>query len=220
MTRDDSGSESFELNRRAAEGDAAAMEQLLEEYLPSLRAFVRLRATPELRAQESVSDVVQSVCREVLTHADRFQHPGEGAFRSWLFTTARRKVLNRLQHLRAEKRDAAREVRVEDLDAQALMARYASFSTPSGHAVQREQIERVEAAFDRLRPEQREAVLLAHVVGLSRAEIGQQMNKSEGAVRVLLHRALARLGSLIDPGAREEFDAPRPTSDSPSPEAP
>lgn len=187
-----------ELANRAAAGDAQAMELLLERHLPSLRAFVRLRATPEIRAHESLSDIVQSVCREVLTHADRFQHPAEGAFRSWLFTTARRKILNRLQHQRAEKRDAAREVPLDDGAAQALLQRYSGFSTPSAVATQREEVERIERAVDELTDEQREVVVLAHVVGLSRAEIAQQMGRSEGAVRVLLHRALARLGTLLE----------------------
>ncbi len=40
-------------------------------------------------------------------------------------------------------------------------------------------------------------ITLAHIVGLSRAEIAQQMGKSEGNVRVLLHRALAKVSSLL-----------------------
>ena len=199
VTQDDSESGTSELSRRAAAGDSDALEELLEAHLPSLRAFVRLRATPEIRAQESVSDVVQSVCREVLTHAERFRHPGEAAFRNWLYTTARRKILNRLQAMRTEKRDVAREVALDEPAAQALLARYASFSTPSGRAARREDVERVEAAFDELKPEQKDVVELAYVVGLSRGEIAERMGKSEGAVRVLLHRALARLGSLLDP---------------------
>jgi DNA-directed RNA polymerase specialized sigma24 family protein len=50
-------------------------------------------------------------------------------------------------------------------------------------------------------------ITLAHLVGLSRAEIAQQMDKSEGAVRVLLHRALARMSAILsgpsDPAAEE-----------------
>jgi DNA-directed RNA polymerase specialized sigma24 family protein len=38
---------------------------------------------------------------------------------------------------------------------------------------------------------------MAHIAGLSRAEIAQQMGKSEGAVRVILHRALARISELL-----------------------
>jgi len=40
-------------------------------------------------------------------------------------------------------------------------------------------------------------ITLAHLVGLARAEIAQQMGKSEGAVRVLLHRALARMAAIL-----------------------
>ena len=77
MTRDDSGSESFELNRRAAEGDAAAMEQLLEEYLPSLRAFVRLRATPELRAQEANDPDVLAALDELAAEPEMHRRHGD-----------------------------------------------------------------------------------------------------------------------------------------------
>jgi RNA polymerase sigma factor (sigma-70 family) len=50
-----------------------------------------------------------------------------------------------------------------------------------------------------LKPENyREVITLSRVVGLSHREIGEQIGKNEGAVRVLLHRALARLGRLMD----------------------
>ena len=53
--------------------------------------------------------------------------------------------------------------------------------------------------------EYREVITLAHLVGLSRAEIALQMGKSEGAVRVLLHRALARMSAILSgPGAPGE----------------
>jgi DNA-directed RNA polymerase specialized sigma24 family protein len=41
-------------------------------------------------------------------------------------------------------------------------------------------------------------VTLAHLAGLSRAEIGEQMGKTEEAVRALLHRAKARLAILLE----------------------
>jgi len=74
---------------------------------------------------------------------------------------------------------------------------YHSFTSPSGQAIAREEMARVEAAFDKLTEEQREVVTLAHLVGLSRAEIAAQTGRSEGAVRVLLHRALAKLSGLL-----------------------
>lgn len=193
--------ESSELARAAAEGDERAVETLLERHLPGLRAFVRMRAGAELRAHESSSDIVQSVCREVLTHIDRFQHPSEGAFRQWLYTTALRKIMNRADYWRAAKRAGVRETQGSSGDDDALFRCYESFASPSRQAMLREEIERIEKALDLLPEEHREVITLAHVVGLSRAEIAVQMNRSEGAVRVLLHRALARIAEILEPGA-------------------
>lgn len=191
--------DTLELARRAAAGDANALAQLLTRHLPAVRAFVRAHMGPQLRARESMSDIVQSVCRELLTHQDRFRHPGEGGFAAWLFTTARRKIQNRARDLERDKRDAAREVQAPDESAlAALGGAYARISSPSGNALRREEIERLEAAIDALPAEQREAITLAHLVGLSRAEIGAQMGRTEEAVRQLLHRARARLAMLLE----------------------
>lgn len=184
-----------------APGDREAIELLLERYLTDLRAFVRLRAGPLVRARESSSDLVQSVCREILVHAERFQHGSEDAFRQWMFTTAMRKILNRRDFYLAQKRDVLREVPIDSgassaCDA-ALLECYRSFSTASGRAMLREELERVERAFEALSEEQRQVVHLAHIAGLSRKQIAEQLGKSEGAVRVLLHRALVRISDLL-----------------------
>jgi RNA polymerase sigma factor (sigma-70 family) len=58
-----------------------------------------------------------------------------------------------------------------------------------------EELERLEAAFDRLPDDYREVITLARLVGLPLAAIGRQMGgRSEGAVSMLLARALTRLG--------------------------
>ena len=190
------------LLRAAANGDSEALNTLLAAHLPELRAFIRLRTGPALRARESHSDLVQSVCREVLEHADRFRFPGESAFRHWLFTTALRKLSNRRDYYQAGKRDAGREVPLDDVQRtdgdHALLQLYESFSTPSGHAIIREELQRVEAAFDQLTEEQREVVTLAHIAGLSRLEIAEHTGRSEGAVRGMLHRALVKLSALLE----------------------
>lgn len=187
------------LARRAAAGDEQALATLLSRHLPAVRAFVRAHMGPQLRAHESSSDLVQSVCRELLTHQERFQYPGEQQFLAWLYTTARRKISNRVRDLGRDKRDARREIGGLAESAMAeLGAAYARVSSPSGRALRAEEIARLEAAIDQLPEEQREVVTLAHLAGLSRAEIGEQMGKSEEAVRALLHRAKARLAILLE----------------------
>jgi RNA polymerase sigma-70 factor (ECF subfamily) len=114
-----------------------------------------------------------------------------------------RKVSDRWEHWTAAKRDVGREVAAAG-DSRGgigeLAACYSSFASPSGAAMLREELERVEAAFEQLSDEQREVITLAHLAGLSRAEIAAQMGRSEGAVRVLLHRSLARLAELLEAG--------------------
>lgn len=187
---------------RASRGDARALDELLASHLPGLRAFVRLRSGPLLRAKESASDLVQSVCLEVLQHLDRFRYRGEAGFRHWLYTTALREVLNRQKYYRAEKRDAAREVGPPPDSAGSgdatLLAQYRSICTPSREAMLREQIQIVERAFDELSEDHREVILLAHLVGLSRKEIALELGRSEGAVRNLLSRALSHLAEVLE----------------------
>lgn len=194
--------DSASLARRAAQGDQDALAQLLDRHLPSVRAFVRSHMAPQLRAHESASDLVQSICRELLTHRDAFRHPDENGFQAWLFTTARRKIQNRARDLAREKRDVRREVGALGESAiAALGGAYARISSPSGKALLAEEVQRLEAAIDRLPEEHREVITLAHLAGLSRREIGERMGRSEEAVRALLHRAMARLMILLDPDA-------------------
>ncbi len=169
---------------------ASEVEALVARYLPSLRAFVRLRMGGELRAKEESCDIVQSVAREVLQHADRFQHGGENGFREWLFTTAHRKVVKHLDHWRADKRSSRRETTLpEELAGLGL--------TPSRHASVREELAAVESAFDALSPEQRDVVTWSRLLGLSHRDIAQRLDKTEVAVRKILSRGLARLSAVL-----------------------
>jgi len=186
----------------ASQGDESAVETLLRRYLPGLRAFIRLRSGPLVRARESSEDLAQSVCREVLQHIDRFQHGNETGFKHWLFTTAMRRIQNKHEYWKAQKRDAARDVpidagRSEGMN-EALLTCYRSFSSPSQHAMANEELERIERAFDALTDEEREVISLARIVGLSHREIGEKLGKSEGATRVALHRALIKLAERLD----------------------
>lgn len=178
-----------------AAGDRRVLEELLERQLPSLRAFVRLRAGRDVRARESSADIVQSVCREILQDLGRFEYRDEAAFRSWLFDTALHKIIDRHRYHHAAKRDAAREMPIgagcEAGDAQ-ILACYTRIASPSRGA-----IARVEAAFDALPDDYRRVITLARIVGLSHGEIAREMGRSEDAVRNLLARALARLGGVL-----------------------
>lgn len=186
----------------AAPAAQSQIEGLLREHLPALHGFVRLRTGPMLRSMEETSDLVQSICREILEHQDRFQHPDRDGFKRWLYATALRKIANRGQYHRAQKREIGRQVSLDaashGAEAEHLLACYGSFCSPSRIVGAREEIARIEGAFDRLPEHYREVIALARIVGLSHAEIAERTDRSEGAVRILLYRALEALSSLLE----------------------
>lgn len=171
----------------AARGDAQALDQLLQRYLPQLRAFVQARLGPQLRARESSGDVVQSVCREALEQRERFDFRGEERFRAWLFTVALNKLRERHRRLHSDRRDIAREQPIEDPDAVTALAQRL---TPSQLAVGNETARTVEAALAALSAAHREVIVQARVLQLPHRVIAELSGRSEVAARQLLARAM------------------------------
>ena len=183
----------------ASQGDAAAVDELLLAYLPRLQAFLRLRAGRALLARESVGDLAQSVCRDVLENLDRFQYRGEENFRRWLYATAVRKIADRHEFWHAQKRDVKLE-KAPPAGESLPLEDFLTVCTPSREAMAREELAAVQSALDRLPDEQREAILLSRVLGLSRAEVAEAMGRSEGSVRMLLCRGLATVAGAARAG--------------------
>ena len=176
-------------------GDRTALEALLQRYLPRLSAFVRARLDPSLRARESGTDFIQSACREALAHADTFTYRGEEEFRGWLFTIALNKIRQRVEHFATQKRGAGGKA--APLPDSGVVDARATFNSPSQVAMGHELEERMQHALDQLPEEYREVITLSRIAGLSHTEIARHMNRSEGAVRVLLSRALLRLVAVM-----------------------
>ncbi len=190
-------------------GDQRALEYLFARFLPSLRAFVRLRVGQKVRARESTSDLVQSIFREVLQDLHQFVGHDEKQFKKWFFTVALHKIQSRHRFHAAERRSPEREVRpVEPTSGAAadanLLDCYASFCTPSQHAVANEEAERIETAFESMPDDYRTIVTLACIIGMTHAEIAVELERSEPAVRKLLSRARARLARLLIESERQE----------------
>lgn len=180
----------FELARA---GDNGAVEQLIERYLPRLHAFIRLRLGDRVRAREATTDVVQSVCRELIAASPGFEFRGEERFRDWVFTAALNKIRDKQRFHGRDKRDGARERDADD----AGLSLAATYLTPSVDAIGRETAEALAAALAELSDEHREVITLARVVQLPHAVIAESMGRSEPAVRQLLVRALLQLSTHL-----------------------
>ena len=198
MTRpdDDENSRSREA---ALRGEEPAVEQLLQEYLPRVRAFVRMRMGPDLRQREETSDIVQSTCRRVLAHAGKdLRFDGEAQFRAWLFTAALNNIKEKHRFHRAQKRDVQQEVAAPEESVLQLQEGYACVASPSRMAAAGEEVNRIEAALDLLDSDQREVISLCRLAGLPYEQVAARMNRSPEAVRKLLARALYKLSLALE----------------------
>jgi RNA polymerase sigma-70 factor (ECF subfamily) len=171
----------FDADRPAVEAarrDPRAFEPLYRKYVAQVYSF----AVYETRDRSVAEDITEQVFLRALAALPRFREQGEGlhsTFRAWLFTIAR--------HTIANERRTQRRHPVAPLDAVALVP---SGRDPADVAAERAELERARAAIESLPDDRRQAVVLRLVNELSAKEIGDIMGRSEGAVRVLIHRGL------------------------------
>jgi RNA polymerase sigma-70 factor, ECF subfamily len=163
---------------RAQDGDRKAYEMLLRQAAPYIRALVRrIHAAPD-RAEEVVQDVLLTV------HRVRHTYDPSRPLEPWLAAIARRRSIDAL---RRRRRTDTHEV----LDS----AAYETFADPAANKHQEKPV--TAASLDRavagLPAQQREAVRLLKLRGLSLAEASAESGTSIAALKVNVHRAIKSL---------------------------
>ena len=178
----------------AAQAEPARFEALYRKYLAQVYSY----AYYELRDHHDAEDVTERTFLAALTSLQRFEErarpaDGEGAstFRVWLFRIARNAV--------AERRRRARRRSEAPLEAAAAVA---AAHDVEADAALREDAAAAWRAVGRLRGDRRRAVILRFVDEMSTAEIAGILDRSEGAVRVLIHRALRSVARDLDDRGR------------------
>jgi RNA polymerase sigma-70 factor, ECF subfamily len=165
----------------AARRDPRAFEPLYRKYVAQIYSF----AVYETRDRSVAEDVTELVFLRALAGLPRFREQGEGprsTFRAWLYTIAR--------HTIANERRTRRRRPVVPLEAAALLP---AGRDPADVAAERAELDRAWLAIGKLRDDRRQAVVLRLVNELTAREIGDIMGRSEGAVRVLIHRGLTTI---------------------------
>lgn len=172
-----------------------ALAERIAAGVPGITRYVRGRLGPELAGKESVSDIVQSTCRELLRGMPRFDDRGEASFQRWIRQAAEHKIQNRARHWRARRRDGA----PEPLGAGDGSSERADVSSPrpSQDAMLHEEEARLARAFRALPPEYRDVAYRSQVLGMTHAEIAADLGRTSEAVRKLVARALARLSGEL-----------------------
>jgi RNA polymerase sigma-70 factor, ECF subfamily len=168
----------------AARRDPAQFEALYRRYLAPVYSF----AYYELGNHHAAEDATARTFLAALANLARFEErarpaDGHGAstFKVWLFRIARNVIAN--------ERRAVRRHPTSELDPIAT-AVIADPLDVEGDVIRRDEAGTAWRAVGRLPGDRRRALVLRFVDELSTAEIAGVMGRSEGAVRVLVHRAL------------------------------
>jgi RNA polymerase sigma-70 factor (ECF subfamily) len=173
----------------------------LDRFRDYLRLLARLQVDPRLQDAVDLSGVVQQTLLEAHREWARFRTWSPQQQAGWLRTALAHNLTDELRKLRGARRDVALE---RSLDAaleesasrlEHLLA--AEQSSPLQQAIRQEQLLHLAEALEQLAPDQRGAVELRYLQGLSVPEVAEQMGKNKEAVAKLLLRGLKRLRGLL-----------------------
>jgi RNA polymerase sigma-70 factor (ECF subfamily) len=171
----------------AAQGDEMAFARLWRDCQPPILRYLRVVA------REGAEDLAAEVWLDVARRLPRFRG-GELEFRGWLFTLARRRMLD-------WRRSAARHPErltgdVADLDQPAA-------TDPAAAALDSLPMEAALELIATLPLLQAEVIVLRVVAGLDMAQVARITGKRPGAVRVAAHRGLRTLATRLSAAVQE-----------------
>jgi RNA polymerase sigma-70 factor (ECF subfamily) len=182
----------FDVDRSAVEAarrDPRAFEALYRKYVAQVYSF----ALYELRDTHAAEDLTAQVFMRALAGLPGFREQSEppgSSFRVWLFQIARNAIANERRRARRHPDgplELALEIPASD-DVQAAVA-------------ERDELALAWQSIDGLPTERRQALLLRFVEEMSTREIGEVLGRSEGATRVLIHRALRTVADQLKRGS-------------------
>jgi RNA polymerase sigma-70 factor (ECF subfamily) len=159
---------------RAQKGDMDAMHFLYVRFADDVLRYVRSFVNDHHEAE----DITQNVFAKLITVIGKYEQR-EVPFAAWILRVARNAALD---HLRAR-----RDVPTEEV-----------WASDDGHSqISFERSRDLRQALARLPDEQREVLVLRHIVGLSPVEIADTLGKTESSVHGLHHRGRLTLQSVL-----------------------
>lgn len=162
---------------RAVKGDSEAFGTLYSRYMDAIYRYIFFRVGEDLEAEDLTEEVFIRAW-EALPEYQIGEHP----FKSWLYRIAHNLVVD---HHRKQ-----RPVSIPDLDLH-----HHPDTAPSHEEglVSKQDAAHLAYAVQQLSDEEQQVVILRFVEGLSHREVAELIGKTEGACRVIQHRALAAL---------------------------
>lgn len=172
-----------ELIDRVKRGDNGALDQLLERCMPALRRWAAGRLPMFARSAIDTADLVQDTVLAVVRRLDDFESRHQGALQAYL----RQAVMNRI-------RDAIRRRRRRPYQTEIPYDLAIDETSPLDRLIGSENVACYEAAIQRLRASDREALVGRFELQYDYEELAVLLNKpSVNATRVAVTRAVRRL---------------------------
>jgi RNA polymerase sigma-70 factor (ECF subfamily) len=178
-----------ELVQRAKNGDAKALNALLEQHLPMVYRFVsvRLGVNPS-----DVDDVVQEILIAAARSIVSLRAERDGAVPAWFLTIARHKLADHFRRSPARTDELGPQTPIDSPDVQEIVT-------------ERDRDRRLREVMRDLTSEQEEVLVLRFVLGFDIDQTADITGRTAGAVKALQHRGLASLQKLLE-GGGEEWD--------------
>ena len=182
------------LVRRCIAGDAAAWEELVQQYHRRIFNICYRFAGSAEDAQDLTQDVFIKMYRTLNTYDME-----RGAFMTWVTTVTRNLLVD---HFRKTKQDRITDSLdaspSEHEDAMPLSEQLPDTSAaPDARAQSRQVGETVHLALQRLSPDLREAVILRDLQDMDYKEIATVLRVPEGTVKSRINRGRAELARLL-----------------------
>lgn len=166
---------------QAQSGDQEALSTLYTFYFPRVYRYVAGR----VRSTQDAEDVTEEVFLKLVANLKRFEWRGL-PFGAWVFRIARNEVVSHARRQRRRGIPAQLSETMPD-DRQDHVAAYELQAT----------IEVVREATAKLPPAQRDVISLRFGAGLSVAETALALGKTQNNVKVLQHKAIAKLQGMV-----------------------
>ena len=193
-----------ELLGDAREGNAEAVNKLIDRHRNAILRLVRMRLDRRIQPRVGVSDVVQDVFIEANRRLQKYLQDPIMPFHLWLRQIAKDRIIDaHRRHRVSKKRSVDREQPAHlpgDMDhsSMALANQLVDGEvTPMAAATQRELAARVEQTIGELPEQDRDILLMRHYEFLSNQEVAEALGLSQPAASMRYLRAIRRMRELL-----------------------
>lgn len=177
------------------------LETRIKQLRPVLVTLAEALISPANRVELDASDLVQQTLMEAHQHSQALASYDDGPFFSWLRSALRHNILDAVKHLSTKKNDAARRIRVSDIEDSFVRLEellVADDTSPSEIVQRNEQTAQLLEAIQDLSGHQREAIILKHLRGLSLRKVAEELGLSETATAGMLYRGRKQLVERLE----------------------